>query len=336
MNIRPLISIVVPVYNTEMYIAECLDSIIAQTYQNWECIIVNDGSTDGSQSVIDRYCGEDKRFSCIKKGNSGVNYARRDGFLASSGEYVQFLDSDDWLDPRWLELLLGFAIDENLDSSDGQRVRISPELRVVRDVDNSHRKLVCTDPEAIISANAGCNVKNGVAVGVVSSLLKRHLVDGHDWDWNDRSLQEDAMMAMAMALKAKRTGYLTDAIQYYRIRKGSATKTLDYSEVRFTDIPEKVIALYQEHGVLYPGLEDAIYMRQFGLAFSELMSYIDDGASLAYLSMRRKITLEPIRTIQNWKHYLSGRQKVLVPLTLKCLPLVVLVRKVACMLGKTV
>ena len=103
-----MIDIIVPVYNKEKTIKRCLDSIVEQTYDDWNCIIVNDGSPDNSEDLIALFL-EDPRFVYIKKENGGVSSARNMGLNASSGEWVMFLDADDYLLPNCLELLIESA-----------------------------------------------------------------------------------------------------------------------------------------------------------------------------------------------------------------------------------
>lgn len=98
LNNTPLVSIIVPVYNAGKYIAETLDSVLAQTYSNWELIIVNDGSTDNTLQLIENYSGKDKRISFITKPNTGVSDTRNTGITKAKGEFIAFLDADDvWL-----------------------------------------------------------------------------------------------------------------------------------------------------------------------------------------------------------------------------------------------
>jgi len=103
---QPLISIIVPVFNTEDYLSECIDSILQQTYANLEIIIINDGSTDSSSKLIKAYKRKDKRVTLIDKKNGGVSSARNDGLTKANGEYIVFIDSDDYLkDVKALEKL---------------------------------------------------------------------------------------------------------------------------------------------------------------------------------------------------------------------------------------
>ena len=102
----PLVSIVVPVYNVEKYLQRCLDSIKNQSFSNFECILINDGSTDKSGKICDDYCKKDSRFKVIHKQNAGVSAARNDGIEASSGDWICFVDSDDWISINHIENFL--------------------------------------------------------------------------------------------------------------------------------------------------------------------------------------------------------------------------------------
>lgn len=96
---NPLISIIVPVYNTAAYLRRCLDSILSQTYGHWEAILVDDGSTDGSGAICEEYASRDSRFQVTHRPNSGVAATRNAGLDAATGEYIGFVDSDDWIEP---------------------------------------------------------------------------------------------------------------------------------------------------------------------------------------------------------------------------------------------
>ena len=98
-----LISIIVPVYNTEKFIHKCLDSIAAQTYTNWEAILIDDGSPDSCGIICDEYAVKDKRFKVIHQENKGVVTARNNAIAKATGEYLAFVDSDDFIEPTMLE-----------------------------------------------------------------------------------------------------------------------------------------------------------------------------------------------------------------------------------------
>jgi glycosyltransferase involved in cell wall biosynthesis len=112
---NPLISIIVPVYNVEEYLARCLQSLINQTYNHLEIIIVNDGSTDRSLEIAERFLIGEKRAKIINQPNLGLGEARNTGIRNSNGEFATFVDSDDWIEKRMIELLVKSAVQSNAD-----------------------------------------------------------------------------------------------------------------------------------------------------------------------------------------------------------------------------
>ena len=112
---EPLISIIIPVYNVEKYLKECLDSVIAQTYTNWEAICVNDGSPDNCGAILDEYASTDPRIKVIHKENEGTAIARTTAINSSKGEFITFLDSDDAYAPSFLEDLYNTLYKTNAD-----------------------------------------------------------------------------------------------------------------------------------------------------------------------------------------------------------------------------
>ena len=99
----PLISVIVPVYDVGKYLSKCLDSLLAQTWRNLEIIVVDDGSPDGSWDIMQDYAARDSRVRIFRKKNGGVSAARNFGMDAAEGEYLGFVDPDDWVSPHYLE-----------------------------------------------------------------------------------------------------------------------------------------------------------------------------------------------------------------------------------------
>ena len=114
---QELISIIVPIFNTEKYLHQCLDSILSQSYENFECLLINDGSTDASASICREYIAKDARFRYFEKENGGVSSARNLGIERSGGAYITFIDSDDWIEFDYLEVLYAAIIQETADIS---------------------------------------------------------------------------------------------------------------------------------------------------------------------------------------------------------------------------
>lgn len=110
-----MISVVIPVYNVEKYLAECVDSVLNQSYTDYEIILVDDGATDSSGTMCDAYAQKDPRIRVIHQLNGGLSAARNTGLKAAQGEYVYFLDSDDYIEPQTLEHLVATAEKEQVD-----------------------------------------------------------------------------------------------------------------------------------------------------------------------------------------------------------------------------
>jgi len=113
MSDAPLISVIVPTYNHEKFLHKCIDSILAQTYSNLEIILVDDGSTDGSGKICDQYAQKDPRVKVVHQQNQGISAARNAGIAAAKGEHIAFVDSDDWVDATFVEVLLQTAQQNN-------------------------------------------------------------------------------------------------------------------------------------------------------------------------------------------------------------------------------
>ena len=111
----PKISVLVPVYNTEKYIKKCIDSIKSQTITDWELILVDDGSTDDSGKICDEYAKQDEKITVYHKKNEGISATREFAVQHANGTYIQFVDSDDWIDADMLERMYGAAQAKNLD-----------------------------------------------------------------------------------------------------------------------------------------------------------------------------------------------------------------------------
>ena len=110
-----IISVIVPVYNAELYLAECIESLIRQTYQNIEIILVDDGSSDHSYEICERYAMQNSCIKLIHQKNAGSTNARKNGLLNAAGDYVVFVDSDDWIDETFCNDLYWLACEYSAD-----------------------------------------------------------------------------------------------------------------------------------------------------------------------------------------------------------------------------
>src|SRR5690554_1445498 len=115
MSIKPVISIIIPVYGVEKYIAKCINSIKVQTFKNFEAILINDGTKDNSVEVAEQAIAGDERFIILHKGNGGQGSARNLGLDNAHGDYIAFVDSDDWLEPNYLKAMYDKITSEDAD-----------------------------------------------------------------------------------------------------------------------------------------------------------------------------------------------------------------------------
>lgn len=159
---KPLVSVIVPIYNVEKYLSKCIDSITNQTLTNIEIILVNDGSTDNSGIIADEYAKNDNRIKVIHKENGGQGSARNIGIELASGEYIGFVDSDDWIDLDMYDKLYNAAINN--------KASIAVCNRRVLD-DNYNIKTVVNIKEKIIE-----DVKSNIVNYIVDDLLYKHTV----------------------------------------------------------------------------------------------------------------------------------------------------------------
>ena len=123
----PAISVIVPVYKAENCLSQCVDSILAQTFQDFEILLIDDGSPDQSGALCDEYAAKDSRIRVFHKENGGVSSARNLGLAQAAGTYIAFADSDDWMEPEELETLYGLIVEHGADSAGCAHNNVSPD-----------------------------------------------------------------------------------------------------------------------------------------------------------------------------------------------------------------
>lgn len=230
-----LISIVVPIYNVENYLRMCLDSIQNQTYQNFECLLINDGSPDHSSKICEEFVEKDSRFKYFEKANGGLSSARNLGIECSGGggAYITFVDSDDWLEHDALDRLYGALKKENADISIG-RYNSYDETRYVymtyvTDPDDS---LEVIEGKAIMDREGVEEVRNGNWTVAVLKLFKRELLQ--DLPFPIGKIAEDTYWTWKVLLRASRIVYLNRCVYWYRVGL-SDTLSNTWSEKRMYD-----------------------------------------------------------------------------------------------------
>ena len=211
-NGGPAISVIVPVYNVELYLAECLDSIEAQTFSDFEVIAVNDGSTDRSRMILEAYAAKDARIKIIDQPNAGLSAARNTGLDNASGEYVFFLDSDDLITPDAFEKTVRAARENNSDI-------VIFDYYVLDDVTGS---LGFYRDQKIYTQLNGCTFTMEEApqmaqfIGVWDRLFRRAFIEEGGIRYKEGKLYEDVPFCFETELRADRITLISDHLYYYR------------------------------------------------------------------------------------------------------------------------
>ena len=213
---KALISIIVPIYDVENYLRQCLDSIVSQTYQNFECLLINDGSPDSSADICREYVEKDSRFRYFEKENGGLSSARNFGIERSAGAYITFVDSDDWLEHDALDRLYGALKKENADISIG-RYNCYDESRcqyLFYD-SNPDDSFEVIEGKEIIDREGVEEMRNGNWTVAYLKLFKRELLQ--DSPFPIGKIAEDTYWTWKMLLRASKVVYLNRCVYWYRI-----------------------------------------------------------------------------------------------------------------------
>lgn len=220
-------SVIIPVYNVETYLRECLDSVFNQTFEDWEAVCVNDGSTDNSSAILEEYASKDNRFYIINRPNGGLSAARNTGLKAVKGEYVLFLDSDDWLEPNALEIVSESMTDEDMLCFSGRRYCESEGQ--FRDAD---RLLERTYASGMDYYNENALLSRDFAfVCVVLRAYRREFLLSHELWFKEGIFHEDNLFTPLVCYYAKRVKVINACLYDYRVRANSITTTGNFKRL---------------------------------------------------------------------------------------------------------
>ncbi|MGL5901924.1 MAG: glycosyltransferase family 2 protein [Cetobacterium sp.] len=217
----PEISIVVPVYNVEKYLEQCLDSILAQTFENFEVILVNDGSTDSSEEICDRYIKLDPRFKLYNKINGGLSDARNIGVEKSRGRYLIFIDSDDYITENYCKVLKDCIEQSDVDIVVCRMVREIPRIENL----NHYSKNIYSREESLIQMFRG-NLYRFSAAG---KMYKTDFVKKYKFPKG--MIHEDMATTYKYFLEAKNVAYI-DYVGYVYFYRENSILTKKYNAKR--------------------------------------------------------------------------------------------------------
>lgn len=244
-----LLSIIVPVYNVEQYLAECLDSVYGIDSISYEVILVNDGSIDSSDKIIARYANQFADITkIVEKPNGGLSSARNAGFKVAVGKYILFVDSDDYIDPVAVTSMAVQAEKDQLDVAVGNFISFWNERG------NSER--VIDQPEAVLSmpiANGKQYLKalfenNYRKPNCWTKMVKRQLLINEDIHFIEGMLYEDVPWTFQLMVVADRVKAVSERIYYYRRRPNSImTAPVNPKELSYLTVAQNVMNISLEH-----------------------------------------------------------------------------------------
>lgn len=258
-----LVSVIIPVYNVSRYLPQCFDSVISQTYRNLEIIVIDDGSTDDSGIICDQYAEKDDRIHVIHTDNRGLASARNLGLENVSGEYISFIDSDDWIEPQTIETFIGAALKTEADIVIARTCSeyVGGTVHRPMEKNDSHSYF----GQDILSAFAEGKFGNAVwnKIYRVECFRDIRFPDGHNYEdiaivWKImKNLAESGGMVTA----------LSDKLIHYRVRKNSISHTYMLNNV--ADSWNAYLAKYEA----LPDYQDKLLVECFSPIRRMWMSY---------------------------------------------------------------
>ena len=221
-------SVVIPVYNVEHFLRDCLESVLNQSFADWEAVCVNDGSTDGSAAILEEYTEKDSRFKVLSQPNGGLSAARNAGLKVAQGEYVIFLDSDDWLEPHALQTLSNNLDGEDMLCFSGRR--FFEETGEFRPADQLTGKVYMSGM-AYYNENA-LSHRDFAFVCVVLRAYKRSFLVNNRLGFKVGVYHEDNLFTPKACCCAGKVRQIADCLYDYRVRANSIMTTTDVKRLR--------------------------------------------------------------------------------------------------------
>ncbi len=301
MRIEGLVSVIVPIYNVEAYLSRCVDSIINQTYKNLEIILVDDGSPDRCGEICDEYARKDSRIVVIHKENGGLSDARNTGIEKASGEYISFIDSDDWIEPEMIETLYNaclsnsvkmaycgiYDVDENLN----KKARKSSDFDDVLDSKDVLMRMLESKGASLSACNKIC-----------------HFELFEDVRFPTGKIYEDVATTYKCVVKANSIASCKKALYNYFHRSNSITTT-KFSD-RIFDFTDHTNKLQEDLLTICPEIKDSIlFFRAYsiGTVLSNLLMQ-DRKTRNLYNIQYKELLYELKSTKKTWKKIESTRK----------------------------
>ena len=225
----PMVSVIIPMYNVEKYLRECLDSVVSQNYSDFEAILINDGSTDSTAEIAEEYVKRDIRFSLINKSNGGASTARNAGLKNARGKYILFLDSDDYLLPEVLGRLVNKTETEGCDIIKFAASVIDNEDQNPKFKDAGYELKGAYDSQISGRDFLSKSIESGDAylVNCGHIFFSRELVTENDIYFREGIMHEDILFHWQIFAVAKSVGIINEPLNVHRVRTESVMQSTD-------------------------------------------------------------------------------------------------------------
>lgn len=279
------VSVIVPVYNVEQYLEKCLDSIVNQTLKDIEIIVVNDGTKDNSQEIIDRYTKNYTNVISLKKENGGLSDARNYGLKYATGQYISFVDSDDYLESTMLEKMYRKAECEKLDI-------VVCDTRIVHEtssyVHKSNLHFTEDDVRAYIFA----------APMACTRIVKREVME--KFSFQKGIFYEDLNLTPTYVTETRKIGFVEEALYNYVQRPASIMNQMQFNEklLDIFTVLRNVKKQYELHGIYKEFEAEIEYLYLIHLLRSATLRFIQYGNTKLYL---QQINEEIKNNFPKWK-----------------------------------
>lgn len=278
----PKVSIIVPVYNAEKYIHKCLDSIISQTLESWEAILVNDGSLDNSGDICDNYAKKDKRFKVIHQENGGVSVARQTGLNNATGEFIIHCDPDDWTEPTMLELLTTIAIKEEADivicdySEETDSGSFYKSQNIITPV--TSKKL-----QAMI-------INHKLHGSCCNKLIRKAKCENIKFQPKELTCYEDELFIIRLLNTDIKVAYIKEALYHYRVNINSS---LTHSANKRID--SRIIEIKELETIIDIEKYDNLFLTKETLLRDAFLNKRLKELTTLYCDIHNRITKDPIK-----------------------------------------
>lgn len=250
-KLEKLISIIIPVYKVEKYLSKCLDSVLAQTYKNLEIILVDDGSPDACGEICDQYAQRDSRVNVFHKPNGGVSSARNAGLDRASGEYIYFVDGDDYIEPNLCQRVVELLELHDADIVTFDCWRVTEEGTRLGGTETISDGLIV--PEAALAELMKGHINNYSW----NKIYRRYIFD--DIRFPEGRVWEDVAISYKVLLKARRIYCCNERLYYYLQRKDSITGRITAQALR--DLFLARYQCYVDLSASYPEAAELVFFR---------------------------------------------------------------------------